>query len=260
MPTNIKKVATDKNFRGLFIGPTGRGKTIAAASFPGKVLVIDFDRRYEPLVDWYPDRDDIDIEVITAGNYWTVFHPLIERLAVSNPYSTIILDGITGCSNTTISMQLIARGSHKDKDFAPKTTKGGIPVASWDEFNGETSAITTLLEILKGLNCNLIVTAHPVEKTTGGGNKWTSIVAYGNKLGPMIPGYFNEVYFIDYEFGLSSNDIKRVVLTRPTDRYPDCKTAMTNLPARFDITDKNFYDLLKPYIEGTAVKPTSLKA
>lgn len=249
MPTNLKQMQTDGCFRGLFVGPTGRGKTVAAGSFPGPILVLDFENRHEPLKDWYADRDDIEVEVITPYNYFSVFVPLINGPAIKK-YKTIIVDSITSISNVTITMQLKIREGSDSKEFQPKTNKSGISVASWDEFNGEATIITGLFEVLKSLKCNLIATAHPVQKSTDG-KSWTSLVSYGNKLNTMVPGYFNEVFFFDYEFGLSdSGGVKRVVRTSPSSNYPDAKTSIKGLPPTIDITNKNLYDIIKPYLEA----------
>lgn len=240
----------DKNFRALFVGPTGRGKTIAAASWPGKTLIIDFDNRHKPVIDWYPERlGEIEVEVITPVNYWDTFHPLINKLVNINPYQNIIVDGITSLSNTTVVMQMIVKGQDPK---AGKFTKGGVPVPSWDEFNGEAMLITQLLETLKSLKCNLFVTGHPVSKTQIEGTKTiktSSIISFGTKLGPMIPAYFDEVYYFEYEFDINSGKpVKRLVNTAATGDYPDAKTAIKGMPPQLNITGKNLYDEIKAYL------------
>lgn len=251
MPIQLSKVNVDKNFRALLIGPTGRGKTIAAASWPGKTLIIDFDNRHKPIIDWYPERlDDISIEVIFPSNYWTTFHPLINDLESGKlRYDNICIDGITSLSNTTVVMQMIAKGLGPEKG---KVTKGGVAVPSWDEFNGEAMLITQLLETLKSIKSNLFVTAHPVFKTRIEGTKSikeTSIISFGTKLAPMVPAYFDEVYAFDYEFDINAGrPVKRNVFTQPTSDYPDVKSALKGLPGKLDITGKNFYDVIKEYL------------
>ena len=251
MPITLDKVPVDKNFRALLIGPTGRGKTIAAASFPGKTLVIDFDNRHKPIIDWYPERlGEISVEVIYPLNYWTTFKPLIDDLESGKQrFDNVLLDGITTMSNTTVVMQMIVKGAGPDKG---KITKGGIAVPSWDEFNGEAMLITQLLETLKSIKCNLFVTAHPVVKTRIEGAKTVkevSIISFGTKLAPMIPTYFDEVYAFDYEFDINAGKpVKRFVYTSPTQDYPDVKSALKGLPGKLDITGKNFYDVIKEYL------------
>jgi hypothetical protein len=251
MPITLDKVPIDKNFRALLIGPTGRGKTIAAASWPGKTLVIDFDHRHKPIIDWFPDRlGEISVEVIYPSNYWDVFKSLVDSLESGKlKFDNVVVDGITTLSNTTVVMQMIAKGQGPEKG---KITKGGVAVPSWDEFNGEAMLITQLLETLKSIRCNLFVTAHPVSKTRIEGTKSikeTSIISFGTKLGPMIPAYFDEVYAFDYEFDINAGKpVKRLVFTSPTSDYPDVKTALKGLPPKLDITGKNLYDVMKEYL------------
>lgn len=248
MPISMDKLPVDKNFRALLIGPHGRGKTIAAASWPGRTLILDFDNRHKPIIDWYPDRlSEFEVEVITPLNFWDTFKPLVDRLTSGlNPYQNIIIDSFTAMSNTTVVMQMMVKGE------IGKKTKGGIMVPSWDEFNGEAMLLTQLLEALKSLKSNLFVTAHPVNKTqiSGSGSiKTTDIISFGTKVGPMIPGYFDEVYFLDYKPDINEGKPpKRFVYTQPTTDYPEAKTALKNMPGKFDITGRNFYDLIKEYL------------
>jgi hypothetical protein len=251
MPITLDKARIDKNFRALLIGPTGRGKTIAACSWPGKTLVIDFDKRHKPIIDWYPERlAEISVEVITPINYWTTFKPLIDDLESGKlRFDNVLLDGITTLSNTTVVMQMMVKGQGPEKG---KITKGGVAVPSWDEFNGEAMLITQLLETLKSIESNLFVTAHPVHKTRIEGTKSikeTSIISFGTKLAPMVPTYFDEVYAFDYDFDLNANKpVKRYVYTAPTADYPDVKTALKGLPPKLEITGRNFYDVIKEYL------------
>lgn len=251
MPITLDKVPTDKNFRALFIGPTGRGKTIAAASWPGKTLFIDFDHRHKPIIDWYPERlGQISVEVIYPQNYWDTFVPLVNDLESGKiRFDNVCIDGITTLSNTTVVMQMIAKGMGPEKG---KITKGGVAVPSWDEFNGEAMLITQLLETLKSIRCNLFVTAHPVLKTRIEGTKSVkemSIISFGTKLAPMVPTYFDEVYAFDYTLDINAGrPVKRHVYTAPTSDYPDVKTAIKGLPPVLDITGKNLYDVMKEYL------------
>lgn len=263
MPISLEDSNDDKNFRGLFIGPTGTGKTCMACSFPGKILVFDFDKRFKPLKTFYPERlKEIEIEVITTKNYRTTFHTMVNDLQNNNPYDLILLDGITGLSTTTVVMQMEMKGDYLSGGSGAgggKVVKGGISVPSWDEFNGEAMIITGLLESLKSLKCNLIVTAHPIHKADMKGNKWRDIVAYGTKTGPMIPGYFDNVFYFDYDYDgvmSSTGAPKRKVYTRPTQEFPGAKNAYQEMPGVIDVTvdeglarpGQGLYEKIKDYI------------
>lgn len=263
---NLNSEKYEKFFRALFVGDTGRGKTIAACSWPGKTLILDFDGRHNPILSWYPERvknGDYVAEVYTAENFWAEFKKQVNSLVQYNPYNNIILDGITNLSNTAIVMQMLAKGSFAnwsgkktdtDENKGSKITSGGIMVPSWDEFNGTNMIISTLLESLKSLKCNLFVTAHPVERTMIATNKkstkYKSLLMSGTKAESVITSYFNEVWFFDYKVesdNLGKEVIKRTCYTGPSEDYFEAKTAL-KIPREIDYTDSNLYEKVKEYL------------
>ena len=148
MPRTIDKKLGGR-FMGLFYGPNGSGKTIAAASFPGPVMIWDFDGRVDPITAFYPKRDDI--------SYWTIgldgdarsdvlgFTEFCDRFtALQNncPYSTIVIDSYTMYSAVAIWHQMGMR-----KKYELKMTKGVLPIPDLDEFKGETAVFLKILEI-----------------------------------------------------------------------------------------------------------------
>lgn len=264
MPTNLNNKEYEKFFKGLFVAPTGRGKTIGAGSWPGKTLVLDFDDRHRPLIDWYPDRvanGDYSVESVNPANFWTVFKPCIDSLVKYNPYQNIILDGITTLSTTTVVMQMLVKGSwadwgnkKTDEGKGQKVNTGGVMVPSWDEFNGEAMIISTLLETLKSFKCNLFVTAHPVSRTRIEANKkaskYSSITTFGPKIESIIPAYFDEVWYFDYVVASDASGkevIQRTCYTGPSEDYMEAKTAL-KIPKMIDYTGKNLYDCVKDYL------------
>jgi hypothetical protein len=135
-----------------------------------------------------------------------------------------------------------------------KTTKGGLPATSWDEVNGETVLFTKMLEVMKIIHrkhkTNIIWTAHPIPKTEivgGEVNRTISLASYGNKVPAIVPGYFDEIYnFQKEKVGIDS--YKHTVYTVPKNGLPG-KTAFPNkLPNSFDVTGKNFYDVLMGFL------------
>jgi hypothetical protein len=264
MPINLSNANYEKFFRGLFVSPTGRGKTIAASSWPGKTLVLDFDGRHRPIIDWYPERvkaGDFVVEETNPANFWSKFKPCIDELCKFNPYQNIILDGITTLSTTTVVMQMLVKGSwadwgnkKTDEGKGQKVNTGGVMVPSWDEFNGEAMIISTLLETLKSFKCNLFVTAHPIQRTAidakKKASKYTSITTFGPKIESIIPAYFDEVWYFDYVVdtdNMGKEVIKRTCYTSPCEDYMEAKTAL-KVPKSFDYTDKNLYDCVKEYL------------
>jgi hypothetical protein len=264
MAVNLNNVSYEKFFRGLFVSPTGRGKTIGASSWPGKTLILDFDGRHRPIIDWYPERvkaGDFVVEEVNPANFWTKFKPCIDGLCKYNEYQNILLDGITTLSTTTVVMQMLVKGSwadwgnkKADEGKGQKINTGGVMVPSWDEFNGEAMIISTLLETLKSMKCNLFVTAHPIQRTKIEPNKkaskYTSITTFGPKIESIIPAYFDEVWYFDYEVASDNNGqevIKRTCYTSPCEDYLEAKTAL-KIPKMIDYTGKNLYDCVKDYL------------
>jgi len=261
---NLNSESYEKFFRGLFVGGTGRGKTIAASSWPGKTLVIDVDNRHKPIVEWFPERvknGDYVVEYVNPKNFWTVFKPLINSIVTYNPYNNIILDGITSLSTTTVVMQMLVKGSWgdwtsnkgSDESKGAKITSGGVMVPSWDEFNGEAMIISTLLETLKSLKCNLFITAHPVTRLRIEGKKSTkyfSITTFGPKIESIIPTYFDEVWYFDYKIDTDNQGkevIRRTCYTGPSEDYFEAKTSL-KIPKEIDYTNRNLYDCVKEYL------------
>lgn len=267
MPINLNSEKYERFVKALLVGATGRGKTIAASSWPGKTLILDFDGRHRPVIEWYSDRvaaGDFDVEEISPENFWSKFKPLIKGLASYNPYQNIILDGVTTLSTTVVVMQMLVKGSFDnwfgkkeassgEEGRGSKITAGGIMVPAWDEFNGEAMIISTLLEAIKSFKCNFFLTAHPVmrtaidkKKTT----KYTSITTFGPKIESIIPTYFDEVWYFDYKVDVDKSGrevIRRTCYTQPSEDYFEAKSAM-KLPKEIDYTDKNLYDVMKDYL------------
>jgi hypothetical protein len=253
-------------FMGLFVGTNGSGKTIAGASWPGNGLILDFDGRVAPVRLFYPKRTDIE--------YWTVgldgdarsdvvgFSEgikKIEDLQDRCPYDWVMMDSYTSYSAVAVLHQM---GLHSND---VKKTKGGLPIPDWDEYKGETGVMLQILEILKILPCNVIVTAHPIQaaKTTKQGGsandvlasmiKGQSIASYGWKTPSLLPNYFNEMwhFWTDVSNQLGQT-ISRKVQTVSAGEIV-AKTALP-LPKVFDITDKPCYNVVQAYLNEYKLK------
>lgn len=232
----------------LLVGENGMGKSIAAASFfkAGPIRMWDFDGRLKPVKSYYPNAD-INYDTFTAENF-RQFITEINSLVNSCPYKTLVLDSVTTASVLCVTFQLGVKGLAK--------TTSGIPKTSWDEINGETVLFTQMLEAMKDVHkrhkVNIIWTAHPVPKieiSDEGTKRLTSLAAYGNKIPALIPGYFDEIHnFERVKSGMT--DFKYMVNTTPKNNLPG-KTAFPNqLPASFDITKKNYYEILMGYLNA----------
>lgn len=247
---NTREIDLWKAFKILLVGPNGRGKSIAAASFHelGPITFRDFDGRMKPVKLIYPNAD---IDYVSYGvNNYKMFENWLEDIQkVPPPFKTIVIDSLTGLSMTNVMYQLSVKGKLK-------VGAAGLPSTSWNEINNETVSIGKVLEVMKVMyekhGINVIVTAHPVTKTEiGEGDKETkrseSLVAYGPKIGGIAPGYFDEIYRIAIRKTSMEGPLRRLALTNLTSKDDDimAKSAL-GLPNELDITD-GLYDALMKF-------------
>jgi AAA domain len=254
-------------FMGLFVGGNGCGKTIAAASFSGETLILDFDGRVAPVRFFYPSRKDIE--------YWTIGLSSqgrsdvldfkdglkkIEDLQDRCPYDNIVIDSYTSYSATAVLHQM---GYRDASDL--KMTKGGLPIPDWDEYKGETGVMLQILETLKVLPANIIITAHPVQaaKTTKQGGttnevlasmvKGSSIATYGWKTASLLPNYFNEMYYFWKDVSTQVGQPAKFKVQTVGVGEIQAKTALP-LPAVMDTTDVPLFNLIQGHLKAYDIK------
>jgi hypothetical protein len=257
---NIKTKKVGGLFRGLFVGDPGTGKTVAAGSFPGPMKIYDFDDRIDPLLSFYPFREDIEYitvvsteserkDTITFIEFCREFMDLQDRC----PWETVVLDSLTSMSACCVLYALDINGEFNLK-------KGKLPRPQFDEYKGETATMLKIMEVCKSLPCHVIATAHPIRKleVTVPGDLESlrtiySLTGYGTKTPSFIPIYFNEMY---YFYNQSSSQLgmkpKRFITTVANGDI-SAKTALP-IPPIIDVTDKPLYNVLQKYLEEHKLK------
>lgn len=257
---NLRSKKLGGLFRGLFVGDPGTGKTVAAGSFPGPMKIYDFDDRVDPLLSFYPMRDDIEYvtvvsakserkDTITFIEFCQEFMGFQDRC----PWETIVLDSMTSMSACCVLYALDLNGEFNLK-------KGKLPRPQFDEYKGETATVLKILEVCKSLPCHLIATAHPIRKleVTVPGDLESlktvySLTGYGTKTPSFVPVYFNEMYhFFNQTYGQQGQKPKRFISTVATNDLP-AKTALP-LPPVFEVTDKPLYNVLQKFLEEFNLK------
>lgn len=257
---------------GLFTGASGSGKTVALGSFPGPILIFDFDGRTEPLKHFYPKREDIEYYTVglsakpredTIG--FLDFCKKFEALQDSCPYGTVCIDSYTMYSIVAVLHQM---GMRDEKDL--KHTKGGLPIPDWDEYKGETGVAVQVMETAKIIPAHFIMTAHPVSKaatTKQGGStnevlqsmvKTTTLSTYGWKTASILPCYFNEMYHFFTEAARVGNGVSRYVQTISNGEIV-AKTALP-LPGSIEITNLPLYGVLEATLKEHNVKLEAKRA
>jgi hypothetical protein len=239
----------------MFIGQNGIGKSVAAASFPGPIKFFDFDGRMKPIKLFYPNAD---VEYETVGSKadgrngiisFYDFCKKFEDLQDNCPWSTVVVDSFTNLSNTAVTYQIVARGGFDG--FKGKKTQSGLPIAGFDEFNGETTSLSQILDIAKVLPCNIIFTAHPLQKIEDVGGKsrrYSTIASYGTKIASFAPSMFDEIWHFEREGDGDAQ--QRLVWTQGRDLT---KTALP-LPPVFNITGRRLYPLIKQAVADHNIK------
>jgi hypothetical protein len=250
----------------LFVGENKSGKTAALATFPGPIKIYNFDGpgRMTPIKYLYPD---IDLEYVNVGPK-AINHPNpdlcvisfvdfcqeFERLQDNCPYGTVAIDSFTSLSTTAVTFQLMARLGDSWNMGKMKTTKGGLPIASWDEFNGETTAVAMILDVAKILPCHVVMTAHPLPKTETNKDgevirRYTTIASFGTKVDKIVPGYFTEIWRFIPESSLTPGEKARYYFYTTPVGVDYASTALP-LPGKVEITKprrayQEVVDLLK---------------
>jgi hypothetical protein len=249
-------ISLDGRLMAMFVGGNGGGKSVAAASFPAPIKFFDFDGRMKPIKLFYPNAD---IDYVTVGSKsngrlgiidFYDFCKEFESLQDNCPWATVVIDSFTNLSNTAVTYQLMARGGFHS--FKGKKTTSGLPIPGFEEFNGETTSLSQILDIAKVLPCNIIFTAHPLVKVeTIGENKsrrYTTISSYGTKIASFAPTMFDDIWL--FERDGEGQDQQRMVWTAGRDMT---KTALPLDPV-YNITGRRLYPLIKTSVEAHNIK------
>lgn len=169
-------------------GPPGTGKSWAAATFPNPVF-LDLDNKLRSLKDRpgilrIPFCDPLWVSEYNNGLYKAkgkfvapnrrdaVVHWLRTEGIKLGPTYTIILDSWTSLMN--------ARDQQQDQE--PKTLKEGGE-DTWGIFRLKLAYCITIMEILKGLSCNVVMTCHETIDRDKEGEA-------NGKLRPLAQGQF----------------------------------------------------------------------
>lgn len=271
MPNTRDIKMLDRRLIVMGVGHNKSGKTCALATMPGKGKIYNFDGpgRMQPIMHMWPD---LEVEYDNVGPK-KIDHPDPDRCVVSFiefckefeslqdncPWDWIGIDSFTSFTTTAVNFQLFNRMGVGWNIGMVKNTKGGLPVASWDEFNGEASIFGMVMDVAKTLPCSVWMTAHPITKseTTKEGElirRYVTLASFGMKVNQIAPGYFTEIWRFEREINLDPNAVHPVsykVYTQPTtgEGVGEFGSTALPLPRSIDITDRKLFveidDILK---------------
>lgn len=248
----------EKRFFGLFVGKSGSGKTVAGASFPKPLHILDFDGRVRGLLGapWI-DRDQIQYEPFPPEEVGMLerLHKKLElyqTYVVTGQYEnlpkTIQLSSLTS-ECFAMLMQAIPL-THSGKGEKPRGKfLGATPMAGPEDYGFEATNTYSILSFLRTIPVeNIIVDAHIVDRfgKVDPENPFSESVVVGEKLSVRDKISENVMIYFDHCFRFnkyeSAGREKFVCRFRGDLPY---KTAYSQLPmGDVDVTGINFYDNL----------------
>lgn len=269
MPT-LENFTPNPRIFALHVSRSGDGKSDAAASYPGPFHQIDYDGRHDSLLSKVIPRGPLDPKNVSFERFYTKngYEPLqdhldrLEMLRISRqfPYGTIEL------ASATSFMQALITSSHK---LQKGKMIGKLRMSGPGDFNFEVTGMKQLIDQLDILPCNVIVSAHVIDRwgkpDTGNPDKdqYAANEVIGEKInlrdqpGEVLLSLFSNVFrFSRKVIGGNMN----YFVNFATDM---AKNSFGIPPGEHNITGKQFYpylqDLIKSIRDGS-FKPAATNA
>lgn len=187
----------------LLIGDSGAGKTTATASFPGPVLMCDFDGKVDSAAQFLAVHNPAQLELVEYNDYSDYgkfsgkkitaveqFNKDMGDLAKITPfpYKTIVVDSLTLFSDA--SMEYLMKLNHGIK----RTVTNGVQIPALQDYQMARIWFKQIIGAMLALPCHVVFTAHiQTEKDELSGQILRSPMMAG-KLSKELPIYFGEVW------------------------------------------------------------------
>lgn len=262
---NCNSLTPEANFKGLFIGKSGSGKTVAECSFPRPIEVWDFDGRIRGILgapwidranglfyDSFPPKEVGMLQRLMTKVDMMQSEALGGRLAIK----TLVLDSLTTQTFAMVCQALPLTHSTGTQQSGKKGRYlGPVPMVSPEDYGFEANTTYSLIASLRSIpGINLIVSAHIVERygkpeLKGEEQPYADSIIIGEKLsvrdkiGENIMAYFDHVF--RFEKREEGSRLRHYVKFRSE----LARTAYADLPdGELDITGKNFYETMMSFI------------
>lgn len=233
--------------KSLILGASGSGKTVAAASWPGKKLWLDFDNKISSAANFYVDNKEV-LESIEVKQYGKIsikpasgtprmaqfqadmavyfkMHDLKQKL----PFDTLIVDTITTLSDSLL----------EDYRYVSQlgVKRPNVDQNSQSDYGLFATHFKQIIGRLLALDCNVLFLGHTqLEQDEASGMKSNEILMPG-QLKSKLGIYFEEVYFAKI-----NQKGERVWQTQADGKTTFCRTQRRNMPSEIPA---NYAEIVK---------------
>ncbi len=166
MPQAIN-LTPESRFVGMFVGRSGSGKTVAAASFPKPMYIMDFDGRIRGMLgapwinrkdieyDYFPPEDSQLIKKI--NDRLDLFQTYYTVGQTQNIPKTIVLDSLTSQTYAVVRQAL----GMTHADGKGRVVGGETMLTGPEDYKIESQVTKSILSFLRSIPFqNVIVSAH----------------------------------------------------------------------------------------------------
>ena len=242
----MSEIKTEGSSKLLLLGDPGEGKTVFACSFPGPILLLDFDGKADSAASFYKGNDALlnSIEVRDLSPS-LLTDPMIELNKIIDTelipqqksgkleYKTIILDSLT-----TFSKAVLNHIVSSNPGIKRTSSKQGLQPGLQD-YGILKREFSKLIPGLLSLECNVIMTGHYVINKDDISGEIARLPSMDGAFAQQLPVYFKEVWRLYTDKG------KRMAQTQSDYKYK-CRSQLRGLPEKFDLTAG--YSALEKYL------------
>ncbi len=216
----------------LIVGASGSGKTIAACSFPGPIMVMDFDGKISSAAKFYSgDKEKLDSINFNAyskmpikGDAKLVRKPRVQAFlddvqAIYNlqntkqplPYKTIVIDSITTLADSIMEdYRMVSQTGVK---------RPNVDQNSMSDYGLLATHFKQIMTGLLALDCHIVFISHSLLMKDESSGIITNEIMFPGSTASKLGIYFEEVYFAKYD-----QAGKNVWQTKPDPRTSFCRT------------------------------------
>lgn len=245
----LSELIVSQKLKLLLIGASGSGKTVMAASAPGKTLILDFDNKASSAASYYAhynpkQLENIEVEAFSLNKMtdspYEKFIAWLDRLEERAkeekfPFDTVVIDSLTLYAEALM-------GYVMKHNPGIKRAFSSVP-AMQDYLVAGTKFREDINRILS-LPCHVICTAHSATQKDDVTGELRNTILLAGKTAEHLPRIFTEVYWAHVK--KNGDKIEHVAQTRSDGRFT-CRTQIPTIP--------NFVPLQFETIYGYINKP-----